>query len=357
MTDGSVVFTAVHMGPYQSMAPVELALAAPVLWAVDGLARRHRAERGEHFVDAPAIDAAGGVTAFLRASGARGLVRGTSDDVEGENLEDVLAAAATTLDLPVTVVEDYPGNFRGHLEGTDDALCVEMEAVAALHAARGVPPGQIHVTGNPRYDALRHVDVATRRAAVRARLGIEPGASVALWVGQPDAEDSYRTLEAVLPALGRAKATLLFRAHPRDGAYARGRYGPPLAEAGDVCDVTADPDVTGLCCAVDLVVTQFSSVAVEAGYLGTPALFVLLPSLGGAYIRTRKGYAIPPWCKENCAFLIDDAKMAAVVVDGAMHDMEAREAVRVNFARRYATRPPSAGAIARLITPSLEGSR
>jgi len=170
---------------------------------------------------------------------------------------------------------------------------VETDAVVSLHAARGVPEKQIHVTGNPRYDALRHMDVAARRAAVRARLGLEPGASIALWIGQPDAEDSYETLAAVLPALLRAKTTLLFRAHPRDGAYAGGRYAALLAEAGDTRDVTADPDVTGLCCAVDLVVTQFSSVAVEAGYLGTPALFVLLPGLGGTYIRRRKGYAIP----------------------------------------------------------------
>jgi hypothetical protein len=43
--------------------------------------------------------------------------------------------------------------------------------------------------------------------------------------------------------------------------------------------------------------------------------------------------------------------MAAVVVDGAMHDPEAREAVRENFARQYTTRPSSTAAVGALITP------
>lgn len=352
--DGTVVFTAVHMGPYQSIAPLEPRLDGHAVWAVDGIARRHRSGRGEPFVDPAAIRRGGGPSEFLARARARAVVRSTSDDVDGVSLEDALTVAAAAADIPVVVVEDFPGNFHAAPDGRGDALCVETEATAALHAERGVAPARIYVTGNPRYDHLREVDAAARRAAVRAELGLGSD-PLALWVGQPDAGDSYATLEAVLPALRAASATVLFRAHPRDVVYAEGRYARLLDEAGvPVRDATAAPDVIGLCCAADLVVTQFSSVAVEAGYLGTPALFVLLEHLGGLYIRKRKGYAIPPWCKENCAFLLDDAKMAAVVVDGAMHDTEAREAVRVNFARRYATRPPSASAVARIITAYLE---
>lgn len=351
----SVVFAAVHMGPYQTLAPLEPLVDGPVLYAVDGIARRHRAGRGEAFADAAAIAREGGASAFFAKHQVRGLVRGTSDDVDGENLEDVLSAAAVAQGLPVIAVEDFPGNFGSPNAGSVDALCVEAETMVAIHAARGVPEARIHVTGNPRYDALRQVDAKTRRGLTRGALGLgdEP---VALWVGQPDSEDSFRTLERVLPALKAARTTLLFRAHPRDPGCMAGRYGSLLAGAGTpVRDVTTTADVTGLCCAADLVVTQFSSVAVEAGYLGTPALFALFPDLGGAYMRRRKGYAIPPWCKEKCAFLLDDAKMAAVVVDGAMHDPEAREAVRVNFAQRYATRPQSAASVARIITSSLKG--
>ena len=340
------------MGPYQSIAPVEPHLGSPVIYAVEGIARRYRAERGETFVDAGSVSARGGAAAFLAETGARVVVRSTSDDVEGPNLEDLLTAGAATLGIPVVVVEDFPGNFHPVAMGRVDALCVEAEATTSLHETRGVERARIHVIGNPRYDALRDVDRTDRRTRVRGALGLgdEPAA---LWVGQPDGAASYASLATVVPSL--PGTTLLFRAHPRDASYTQGRYAGLFRDRGlAVVDVTAHPDVAGLCCAADLVVTQFSSVAVEAGYVGTPALFVLLPDLGGAYIRKHKGYAIPPWCKENCAFLLDDAKMAAVVVDGAMHDPEAREAVRVNFARQYATRPPSAPAVARIITECLE---
>lgn len=349
-----VAFAAIHMGPYQTIAPVAPLLNARPVWVVDGIARRHRAGRHEDFVDGPRVADPTAAAEFLRTTGVRAVVRGTSDDVDGVNVETVLSAAARATGTPVAVIEDFPGNFHAPPGGRLDALCVETEDTADLHAARGVPAARVHVTGNPRYDALQGVAPPVRRTAMRRRLGVsdEP---LALWVGQPDAGDSFATLDAVLPGLRAAKTGLLFRAHPRDAGYAAGRYGALLAEAGiPVHDVTPEPDVTGLCCAADLVVTQFSSVAVEAGFLGTPALFVLLPAHGGAYIRKRKGYAIPPWCKENCAFLLDDAKMAAVVVDGAMHDSEAREAVRVNFARRYATRPPAAPTVAGIITALLE---
>jgi hypothetical protein len=347
---GAIVFTAVHMGPYQSIAPLEARVGVPAVWAVDGIARRSRAARGEPFADSNAIEQAGGAAAFLERADARAVVRSTSEDVDGVNLEDALAAGAASGDIAVVAVEDFPGNYRPVSGARLDVLCVETEATAALHRDRGVASETIHVTGNPRYDELRTIDTAVRRRAVREELGLGQEA-VALWVGQPDAEDSFHTLEAILPALRAARATLLFRAHPRDTAYAKDRYTGLLAGAGlTVRDLTRVSDVNGLCCAADLVVTQFSSVAVEAGYLGTPALFVLLPGLGGAYIRKRKGYAIPPWCKEKCAFFLDDAKMAAVVVDGAMHDSDAREAVRANFARRYTTRPPSADTVAALIT-------
>jgi len=337
------------MGPYQSIAPLETTLGVPTLWAVDGIARRSRATRGQPFVDPESIETAGGAVAFLERASARAVVRSTSDDVEGVNLEDALALGAAAREIPVLAVEDFPGNYRSAAGARLDALCVETDATAALHAERGVARETIHVTGNPRYDELRRLDVAGRRDTVRRELGLGDE-SVALWVGQPDANDSFQTLQALLPALRAAKATLLFRAHPRDRAYADRRYAAMLDGAGGTMhDVTRAPDVAGLCCAADLVVTQFSSVAVEAGYLGTPALFVLLPDLGGAYIRKRKGYAIPPWCKENCAFLLDDAKMAPVVVDGAMHDRDARETVRANFARRYTTRPSSTGAVAALV--------
>lgn len=111
-------------------------------------------------------------------------------------------------------------------------------------------------------------------------------------------------------------------------------------------------DLAGLCCASDLVATQFSSVAVEAAYLGTPALFALLPMLGAQRFRAKKGYATPPWCASGSAFLIDHEGAVPAIVEQALHDDAARRAVLDAFARHHAG-PKAAPRVARAIVDAV----
>lgn len=348
----SWLFVAVHLGPYHSLVPVERALGEDVVFVVDGVASLQRhADGAPHLAVGDIERRYGDLAGLVAALRPRALVRGTSDDVAGANIEQAAAAAATKAGVAVFIVEDFPGN---HWPGPErlDGLFVEDDGAAALQRARGVPGDRVYPTGNPRYDALRTIDAAEQRAITRHRLGLDV-APVTLWVGQPDAEASYRTLEVVLPRLARLGATLLFRAHPRDGAWEAGRYDALLAGARlRAIDVTRVPDVVGLCCASDLVVTQFSSVAVEAGFLGTPALFVVLPGLGADYLRERKGYAVPPWGVAGAAFVADTDAATGDIVERALCDPNARRAVRAAFVQRYASRPPSAPAVAAVLRGS-----
>ena len=351
------VFTAVHFGPYQSLLPLEAVLEPrAAVYVVEGISKAHRKLKGEPLLDVSDLGTKyGGADSFLAALRPAAVVRGVSEGVEGDDAEALLAEAARARSVPVFAVEDFPGNFWPRPEERLDALFVEDESARALHASRGVPSAKVYVTGNPRYDALRRVDRAARRAETRQALGLQEETAV-LWVGQPDAGDSAATLERLLPDLKRLGVTLLFRAHPRDAGYRTGRYDQLFASSGmRVLDVTSAGDVVGLCCASDLVATQFSSVAVEAGYLGTPAVFAVFEDLGGRYLRTHKGYAVPPWCENNCAFLIDDVKIALPVVDRALHDAGTRRVVLENFSRRYTMKPDSAPAIAAVIRERVGG--
>lgn len=351
------VLTAVHMGPYQSVLALEAPLGSGrVIYVVEGISREHRQARGEPFLDFLSIEAEyGDLAGFMDTLKPAAVIRSSSEGVDGTNVESLLASVAAERDVPVFVVEDFSGNFWAKPEERVDALFVEDEATAKRHLARGIPRERVYATGNPRYDALRKIDRLAKRAETRRALGLSDE-NVVLWVGQPHGRDSYRTLELLLPHFKEAGATLLFRAHPRDLAYRGGKYAPLLAAAGIAgLDVSQLSDVIGLCCASDLVVTQFSSVAVEAGYVGTPALFALFDEVGGRYFRTHKGYAVPPWCENGSAFLIDDAKMGSAVINRAMHDGEARRAILENFARHYTERPESALAIATVIDRTLGG--
>ena len=184
---------------------------------------------------------------------------------------------------------------------------------------------------------------------MRSALGLAQGRFV-LWAGQPDGDNSYWTLARLLEGFDRRQVTLLFRAHPREVAYAQGKYHALFAQTSmNVVDVSLHPDALSLYCASDLVVTQFSSAGAEASYLGTPALFVLFDDLGKQYLRSFKGYDRLPWCAGGCSFLVEREEEVAAVMERALFDGAAREQVRASFQRRFGAQEASAEVIAHRI--------
>jgi hypothetical protein len=281
------------------------------------------------------------------------VIRSTSEDVRGINVETLANVAARNVGIPVFVVEDFPGNYWPGDEQRLDGLFVEDASLVAFHCSRGIDPRIIYCTGNPRYDELRSVDRERRRLETRVALGLGDG-RVMLWAGQPDGDNSYLTLMRLLERFHDEKVTLMFRAHPRDQSYATGKYERLLTNTSmTTFDTTMHADPISLVCASDLVVTQFSSVAVEASYLGIPALFVLFDDLGKQYLRTYKGYDLVPWCEAGCSFLIQEEYEVNDVMEEALFSRSSRNEVCGNFKKRFADKVDSAAAIARIIVKSM----
>lgn len=308
------VLAAVHKGPYLALAPLEREFGPRnCVWLLSGTAAAERRRLGLAFHPMPKD--------FARAVAAlspRGLIRGTSELPESRNPERRLADAFAAAGLPVFAVEDFPGNYTAGPSAPLDRLFVEHRTTRRHHVRRGVPARKIVVAGNPRY--AEPLPPAPARGAARARYGLGREPAV-LWAGQPDGALGRRTLEALRPALRRAGAVVLFRAHPRDPFFGR----PPSALGRDVrlVDVSREPLWTAVR-ACDLVVTQFSSLAVEAGRFGVPALFALLPGAGRAYLRCRTGMTTLPWCEEGSAFLLGSAGRAGAALRRALGDAAAR---------------------------------
>jgi hypothetical protein len=133
----------------------------------------------------------------------------------------------------------------------------------------GVAPERVHVTGQPRYDGFDAPHDAEARAAARRRLGLTGGDFWALFATQPFQDASYprRVLRAVL-ASGAAR--VLVRPHPQTRAetyHALAAEFPP----GHVLVVEGAPMLDSLV-AVDVLVTQFSTVAVEGALVGRPVV-------------------------------------------------------------------------------------
>ncbi|MFH8979409.1 bifunctional glycosyltransferase/CDP-glycerol:glycerophosphate glycerophosphotransferase [Streptomyces varsoviensis] len=141
--------------------------------------------------------------------------------------------------------------------------------------------GEIAETGLPRTDALFAADRAERAAALRRRLGIPRGKRVVLYAPTQRDERAYDTghYRLHLPlnvaraesALG-ADHVLLVRSHPLVADQVPARRGPFLR------DVSAHPDAADVLLAADVLVTDYSSLAVDFANTGRPLLY-LTPDL------------------------------------------------------------------------------
>ncbi|MFJ6652075.1 CDP-glycerol glycerophosphotransferase family protein [Microbacterium sp. NPDC091313] len=162
-----------------------------------------------------------------------------------------------------------------------------------LESAFGLPSARVPVTGEPRVDVLSRGTADDRRAAATARLrallGALPGSRVVLYAptwrdGAPDpAVPDAAQWRLIVAALESADAVLLVRSHP----LGAGEYRPPepterVRRLGS--EVVAD--VTPLLPALDLLITDYSSLAFDAALVPVPVLF-LAPDLE-AY-RERRG--------------------------------------------------------------------
>jgi hypothetical protein len=242
------------------------------------------------------------------------LVCGTSDSPQGCGLEAGARKAASARAIPAVVIEDFAGNYRGVAGGAPRLLLVESAFAAELARARE-PALRVEVVPCLRYDPLRR-RLSELRSRSRAR------EEAVLWIGQPETADSLETLRRLLAPLAALQCRVWLRAHPRDEGYSRGAYADLGLE-----DVTSRPLEECLARRPRLVITQFSSVAIEAGFWGIPALNVLFADVGGRTLAAKKGYSVPPWCEAGAAFAILQPRDVDRVLDRALGSTEARRRV------------------------------
>lgn len=174
---------------------------------------------------------------------------------------------------------------------------------AASHRSRGrlesafhLPDGRVVVTGEPRVDVLSAGDQPDRREraalALRDVIGDLPGTTRTIlyaptWRdGAPDpAVPTAQEWMQIIHVLEQHDAVLLVRSHP----HGEGAYAPPLPSRRiRMLGASVLADVTPVLPAVDVLITDYSSLAFDVGLLSMPTLF-LTPD-AAEYGRTRGFY-------------------------------------------------------------------
>jgi len=163
-----------------------------------------------------------------------------------------------------------------------------------LESAFGLPDERVPVTGEPRVDVLSRGTAADRRASARARLAeLVPEIGdrrVVLYAptwrdGAPDpAAPDAAQAAALQSVLDDAEAILLVRSHP----LGAGDYAAALGAGGRMLGSDLVSDVTPLLPAVDVLITDYSSLAFDAALVPVPTV-LLAPDLAD-YARSRGFY-------------------------------------------------------------------
>lgn len=261
----------------------------------------------------------------IKQAGASVMFCGTSDSSRGREIEASARRAAAKAGIPIVAIEDFPGNYRDVESAPTEILVVESELVEQFTRHKlGPRCPAVAVVSPPRYDRYRRESRALRdQVRLRWRTGSNRS-PIVLWAGQPETSDSLTTLRALLPAFRSHGVELLFKAHPRDPGYRAGAYAPVLAGL-PWRDVTPLSVSDALALAPQLAVTQFSSVAVEAGFFGIPSLCVLLDKAGGARLMEKKGYSVPPYCRFGATACLTHEHAITTTVSTMLTDDVARD--------------------------------
>ena len=187
--------------------------------------------------------------------------------------------------------------YRAAARSIDIMPAASEVSATRLRTAFDLPAERVVVTGDPRDDVLVAGDddtrTATARALLFAQLGTaDSGRRVLLYAptwrdgevdpGIPSA-DEWRAIVARLEA---SDSMLVVRPHPHGvGDYAAGFV---LSDRVVLLDGTRCTDITPVLPAVDLLVTDYSSIAYDFALLGRPIVF-LAPDVA-AYTASRGLY-------------------------------------------------------------------
>ena len=261
------------------------------------------------------------------------LICGTSKSSEGFNFEAKIRIAASEAGIYIICIEDFPGNYT-HIDGSNtEILVVEDDFSINIYKDKLPHPSHTITCPSIRYDHLRSHQ--TNFEEIKKN---NTSFSV-LWAGQPEFEVNFSTLKALIPALNELSVTLLFKAHPNDTEYRKDSYEHYFNEVGlRWLDVSSAKIDSCLFDQVDLVITQFSSVAIEAGFYGIPSLNILLEDAGRKLLINRTGCVTTSIIDSGASFVITEKKGILEYLKICLTDLSARKKVMANFDRVYETR-------------------
>ena len=257
------------------------------------------------------------------------VVVGTSCSKKGKLLESRIRQYVIKSEIPLVIIEDYPGNYKLVSDGHPHLLIVEHQYCIKLqHEKLGDNCPSMIVVSNPRYDELR-TKSSLDKESLKKKWQHDKEHQYLLWAGQPETDDGLKVLNVIMPVLKDMNVRLIFKAHPSDLGYKSGAYLSAAAYLGRLWkDVTRLDLKTCIdAYAPNAILTQYSSLAIEAGFYGIPSGNVLFPDIGAKRIMADKGYTVPPWCLSGAGIVLQKKEDVREFLHRLMYDENTRRRI------------------------------
>ena len=202
-------------------------------------------------------------------------------------------ANATYQDVPMVLIEDFPGSCVKYLETIkerpglrmSDKVCV-MDEVARQSLISKFPElaDAVIATGQPAFDRIAKENISEISARVREGLGMQPEEKVIAFMSTDEVTSAQ--FEQILSQITSSNSNfkLIFRRHPRDNTTYE-QYFDILQRYGvDPID-SREFKTDEISAAADVVFTSWSAAGLEAIYRGKPTVHIVdsnvLPDAAG----------------------------------------------------------------------------
>jgi len=226
-------------------------------------------------------------------------------------------------------IEDFSGNYQFVEHAETALLVVESEFSKSIYLRKLNNPPPIVIIPSVRYDQLRQFSPNYSLVANAHVLRV-------LWAGQPETDYCLASLNFFLEQLKRTdlKIELYLRPHPEDKGVSNGAYESLASFGIPIFEANSSILNASFYSACHLVVTQFSSVAIEAGFYKVPALHILQRETGRKLLLERTGSDEFVLQKCDAAFVISDDTDLSDMVLALTNDEERLKKLK-NFDQFY----------------------
>jgi len=158
---------------------------------------------------------------------------------------------------------------------------------------QGIPPSDIKVTGHPGFDQLVHSGTSLKKRIFK-ELGIQPGSKMILFASQPYYVGAFSNpdirremISAIADACEiQSNTILVVKPHPGEN---HDKLRQIIGKRRSVLIVEKSAPIIPLIKSCDVLITFFSTTALQALYAGKPVINVKFPGCGGLNLYSDSG--------------------------------------------------------------------